>query len=150
MASQALQFVNDIDTDADVPTVSGALTVTFTPPVGSGAPGWAFSSNSPVSVPARTQLLLTITLVTDGSPTATYVPLPSDPSDQAPVSWQDPAPPAWAWGMELNDSLTVLTLGITNWGPDTKGTFAFSVNVVYDGQPPFTSPDPTIINVEPT
>src|SRR5436305_1691881 len=122
------------------------MTITFTPPQGSGEAIWAFDPPS-ITVDPRDSVVLVATLETEGSSplVATY-----DPANA--LVWVPPAPPAWAMGWWLNDPLaasTVLNVKSINQGPTAKGTWDFVVNVLYDGQL-YTSPDPTIINIEPT
>ena len=125
------------------------MTVTFTPPpAGGGDPSWVFQPES-VTVDPRQTTIIAISLVTAGSAglQATYAPLP-----QNALTWVAPGPPAWALGWWLNDPQdpsTVLNVKSINMGPTTKGDWGFTLSVVYDGQT-YTSPDPTIINIEPT
>ena len=129
------------DTPTQIP-----MTVTFTPPQGDDGPIWTFDPPN-VTVDPRDTVVLVVTLVTASPSTlvATYVP-------EDALVWMPPAPPAWAMGWWLNDPVaasTVLNVKSINLGPTTKGTWDFFVNVLYDGQT-YASPDPTIINIEPT
>lgn len=129
------------DTPIQIP-----MTVTFTPPQGDDGPTWTFDPPN-VTVDPRDTVVLALTLVTGGSSplVATYGP-------EDALVWVAPAPPAWALGWWLDDPVaasTVLNVKSINQGPTTKGTWDFFVNVLYDGQT-YASPDPTIINIEPT
>jgi hypothetical protein len=122
------------------------MTMTFTPPQGGGEATWVCDPPC-ITVDPRDSVILVITLETGGSTplVATY-----DPTDA--LVWVPPAPPAWALGWWLNDPVaasTVLNVKSINQGRTAKGTWDFVVNVMYDGQL-YTSPDPTIINIEPT
>jgi hypothetical protein len=118
------------------------MTMTFTPPQGSTGPTWVSSPTS-VTVDPRQTAVIAITLLTTSpsSPAAIF-----DTSN--PMTWMPPAPPTWAMQGWL-DQPTVLYVKSINQGPNPKGQWNFVVNVTYDGQT-YTSPDPTIINIEPT
>jgi hypothetical protein len=131
-------------TEATFPKIP--MKAVFTAPVGSLGPLWVFEPAS-VTVDPRQTTIVVITLVTVSSSglTATYSPGNA-------LTWVAPGPPAWALGWWVNDpqdQSTVLNVKSINMGPTTKGDWGFNLNVVYDGQT-YTSPDPTIINIEPT
>ncbi|HTQ81041.1 MAG TPA: hypothetical protein VMM92_13665 [Thermoanaerobaculia bacterium] len=119
------------------------MTITFTPPEQPGGqPGWQADPPN-VTIDPRVQAIIVVTLATaaGASSTATF-------DLTTPLAWTPPAPPKWAAGGWLG-SPTLLNISITNQGPKTKGSWCFVVNVLYDNQP-YASPDPTIINIEPT
>ncbi len=129
------------------------VTLTFTPPPpGSTTPTWTCVP-SDIKVPAKSSAYLAISLVTAGSDSqvATY----ATPVDAAvvwplnPQTNEPDAPPEWAWGAWLDTNPAVINVSITNWGSTTKGNWPFSLQVNYDSTP-YTSPDPTIINIDPT
>lgn len=68
-----------------------------------------------------------------------------------PIQWifnQSPIPTPTSFNVQRNNQLKVTILNINQAGQEPL-TFGFEIAVMYQGKT-YTSPDPTIINVDPT
>jgi DP-EP family len=134
--------------DGDIQTV--AVTVT------AGAPGdpptFAFDPQD-IEI-LQPQVTLALTLDQAGFSSVTFAPFGA--TDPGPIVWRKPgtkepvARPSYIAPPTLDASATTLSFDVTNTASGPKMVLvSFTIRILADGQI-YESPDPTIINVDPT
>lgn len=109
------------------------ITISFTPPP--SGPTWSNDPDS-VTIDEKDSQVEVLLKLTSGSGTLVFA--------SNPVNW-NAGTPAGQFTVSAGggDSITITDA-------DTQyGSFGFTVNVLYNGTP-YTSPDPTIINKQPS